>query len=170
MVEIRSKWKDFGIFLLSQFKVCLAEPTAVLYYFGIVFLFGGAGIWMSALIALYGSQPADWSLVVSNICTYFVAILASSTADLSLRQVRSMTMLAFLLLAGAIVLAIVSLLEGSTLKGWIFSILGIILATIMWGLVNADNVHLKEELLSPEVVTGGQANQDLKGDLSGIKH
>jgi hypothetical protein len=147
-----------------------------MYFVGIIIIVGGFGLLEPVVSSvMLGKWPeVELSRLISACYTYFVAIAATAAVDLilSLHQ-RNFLLMFFLLCCLAVVLcaffaAILTTLRGNASAAAFPSVLGYLLALFLWWVGNANNANLLDTPVRPDTTTGGDAQAEPAGDLSGF--
>ncbi len=169
-------WQEFWQEIKERARKPLRHPTFVMYFVGIIIILGGLGF-LEALISsvmLEQKPEIEWGRLISACYTYFLAIAATAAVDLilSLSQ-RKFLMMFFLLCCLAVVLcailaAILGTFRGNAAAAAVPSVLGYVLALFLWWVGNANNANLLDTPIKPDAATGGNAQTQPAGDLSGF--
>ena len=173
--ERKGDWQHLG----DELKRRTCEPFRyvpfVMYVFLAIVLFGGLGIWAEIVkLLMSGTTKADLSGIVTAITTYYPTLIGASCLQLVLSSVgvQDKVFIAFslLVLCVSVSIAIVlTLLSGSMQILAIFG--GVVLSMFamwIWWITNAD-----EPIFRPippiDSATGGNVDEELKGNLSGFE-
>jgi len=167
MAHKQTKWTMFWNLLTHRLVSPWSEPPFFFHFFGIIILIGGLGIWLPRFVDLMKTGTSDWTTVSRDLCTYYVAILATSQVDLineGSKTLRYFTNTIWSL--GGIVAILIFV--NSTLH-WVtaISIIATVLALLMWVITNSDKADYIE--VSPEDAFGKPAIGPA-GTLENFKH
>ena len=164
-----NNWRDLFGELWRRLRRPIGYPAFILYFVTIIIIVGGLGTWLTML-------AGNWVTVPSSISTYLLAIIAAAAADLILSKPKdntkrtlelSLQMLALAsLVIGTSLAVLTEFTEDFTAK-YIFSILGSILALLLWWIANSDNEKLMDSDVDPFDSTGGRMTEE--GNLSAIE-
>ena len=169
-------WQEFRRELKERARKPLKHPTFVMYFVGIIIFLGGLGLLDPVLNSvMLGKWPEIEGVRVVSACyTYFLAIAATAAVDLilSLNQ-RKFLLMFFLLCCLAVVLLaflafVLGTFRGDATAAAFPSVLGYALALFLWWVGNANNTNLLEPPVKPDASTGGDAQANPAGDLSGF--
>lgn len=148
------------------------QATFLFYFIFIVMWVGGLGIWIPLLKAAFGFPHPPWEDISREMATCLLAIMGGGAADLVLadRDAKSVKMLGFSLGICCVTLAIIGM--GSFLPDVHLaigaSIIGSVLALLVWVLANTDNLKLSERPPpEPEAATGGPATGGAAANIAG---
>jgi predicted neutral ceramidase superfamily lipid hydrolase len=119
-----------------------------LYFIGFVIGIGSMGIW-------YSLYSEGWSTgVITNISTYFIAILSTSVVSIinskTLKNQKTFNVLSVLVLIIGFILFIVANDKNSYLIG----IIGYILSLMFWIIATSDDPTLKETSIKAAIDEG----------------
>lgn len=168
-------WREFRETLKERIHAPRKHPTFVMYFIGIIILFGGFSWWLEPVISsvLLGNWPEiEWVRLISGCYAYFVAIAATAAVDLilSLNQQKSLRMFfvvgVLCVFICAFFAAIAGTVMGNTKVAVWPSVIGYILALFLWWVGNANNANLLESPVKPDAPTGGDTQANPVGDLS----
>lgn len=168
--ETKEKKHSFWMKLLSEIGNRLAEPfsypTFISIFIGVIIIAGGSGVWIPLIFTdLTELSDAQYKLVIaSSLATYFLAIVATAFADLSLiffeqlmdiksefrekRKISTLLSLWSVTFVGSIIvvvfgaISLVKKLNENYSLG--FAIAGTVISLLLWWIVNNDNRKLKE--------------------------
>jgi drug/metabolite transporter (DMT)-like permease len=140
--------KTFKQEIWERFKMPWKHSAFKAYFFWIVIVFGGLGIGITLCTELSKDSPS-LSNIGQSISTTFVALIAASLVDLNLsydfENIPSLIINSIACIALAILLLFLSF-KFSNFWSLFFSIIGYILALLVWILANADNEKLADEI------------------------
>jgi hypothetical protein len=178
-------WKLFRAELWRRFAQAFENPVFFLYFFGIVVLVAGVGIWITCgryLLSTYPDAAAE-ALAIRGIlesaATYAVAISATALADIFLASQknsvdapspqsipRSIFIFCFIL-TGAVIACLVGAfffpLYWAAVAG---ATVSMVVGLVQWWLINADNPSLADDD-DPSQLIGNNPLDKLSGSLEG---
>lgn len=134
-------------------------------------LLGGMGIWVPIYQNYGRSLSAAEALAVPyGIATYLMAVIATAFADILITDAErlSLRMFAFGISAAALIAGTLALFCTDVSKAYALSLMGGVLSLMLWCIVNAENLRLREPP-PPTASTGGDPKQKLTGTLDGIE-
>ncbi|GAB3222475.1 hypothetical protein [Spirosoma arcticum] len=144
-----SKWNDLVETTANRLKKPVSHPEFILYFSVIIVIVGLAGVFTTLEIELRNCLVNHGNITLS-IATYFIALLASSSADLILSSddpAKSESQMKILRLVGicSVLLGVGLFWLTNVFKdelGYIPAMFGLILALSTWWLANAENPNL----------------------------
>lgn len=151
----------FGGWLGSELKKPLGQSSFIGYFFVLILLVGGLGIWISVF------RDRTLISVIGSLLTFFPAIATSACFELvhsDERQPKPKFARNVAIYCGAI-LGVAVLVIATNNDTWIACATGIgasFLALLLWWLANANNIKLRDE--DPIVATGGDPSGKPAGD------
>ncbi len=173
---MRNNWHILLHFLKERFTKPLNQPSFVFYFFVVIFLLGSIGL-ISEIIFQYCEKVFNSSILVTNSANTFLTLIAASSIELIMInddnlnypyrkndiQIFGVSVLIF-----GFLLWIFSIYIKDSIGGLISSILGLILAYLLWWIANSNNKTLVSDE-QPDVAIGGNkqniANDNLEGDI-----
>lgn len=163
-----SKWGLLWTTLREKLAKSFTHPELILYWFFIVIVLGANGVWLSIGFE-QGKCRVEHRTIILSLCSYFIAVLASSSADLILakpdydpetatmdeivkkNQAKKMiAMLGISVLITGLALTLLSIYSSEGL-GYILSLVGVIITLVVWLIANAENPMTKDEPVSNPV-------------------
>ena len=165
-------WNEFYQTLKERLCVPARHPTFVLYFIGIIVVIGGFGIF-EPLVSFVLGKTTKTELPHALICatyTYFVAIAATAAVDLTLSYRKRKYLLMLFLLSCFLVLflAFLSAIINRHQYAAIPTVIGYILALVLWWIGNATNANLLDTPPPENAPTGGSSSAPPVGDLAGF--
>lgn len=145
----KQKWQLLGNFLGKRLIKPIKHPEFVFYFFLVVIGIGGIGIFTS----VFSKELPDMrkEFIISNISSYFLAIIATGTVELIFIQEKIIKRAILLLSVGAIFInALLYFLSNRYTTYW-FAIPGLFLALLVWWIANAENKNIIETTFDTEM-------------------
>lgn len=168
-------WKAFLSDLWLRVYAPVGQPTLIFYFVAITVAVGGIGVWISLPGVLISCpSPTNQISFLNSLSTYLLAVLAAAFADfiLGVRKKRSsMQMFAMFVFTIGTLAAVISRFITSTNMSYARSaaIVAAVLAFFLWWIANADNIRLSEGMPRIDSAMGGNADDNLKGEIKGFK-
>ncbi len=167
-----NSWETLKNSLTKRLREPWQEPAFVFYFFGIICVAGGLGVWLPILIDVSkGSENLP-----GNLATYFVALLTTGCADILLttdpnsefkiKQRAFASLAVFVLILGIITSLCSLLLSKNWWVAFILSGLGSLVSLFIWCIANADNTKLFGDNMTPTTPLGGDTSEPTIGDLT----
>lgn len=157
----RATFNGFFSLLKERIRSPRQDPGYWFYFIVIIIIVGGLGFWVDVF-------PFDKEGLTQSLNTYFIAILATSTVDISLKEFdstkaykKSFQMASYLILVIGIIVFLAS-------ESLIFKIIATASSWLTWWIANADNTAILGEAPVLSNVTGDK--EKIKGTYKDIKH
>jgi hypothetical protein len=167
-----SLWEELSKDIATRLKKPLNYPAYILYFTFITALTGATGVFTTIYFELQKCQVDHWNVSFS-MGTYFIALIASASADLILgdstekKEIKALGLC--LILAGMSVFWLVSIVKGPL--SYLFASIGVVIALVTWWIANAYNSNLTNGLnpdnatpILPTVVSGDAGAFNLEGE------
>jgi uncharacterized membrane protein len=171
-------WEEFYAVLKERLNKPSKHPTFIMYFFGIIIVLGGFGIFESIVSSSVQGKFKEEALpmsLISAMYTYFVAIGATAAVDLILSYKQRKFLLMFFLVCSLFVFlcAILAVIFGIFLKdpnsAFYPALIGYILALFLWWIGNANNSNLLDTPVEPTSPMGADPKSKPTGSLAGFE-
>jgi hypothetical protein len=170
------KWNELGKELVRRLVTPASHPEFIMYFSIITGLTGLIGVF-TTVDAELRKCTVDHNNITLSLATYFIALIASSSADLVVSGEKKMLkVLGICLILSGVGLFWLTLILPHNWK-YIPAIFGTLLSLITWWVANSETSMLVKDLpVIPEAPLGGAAittNDSsielLKGDVDGFQ-
>ncbi|MDP1735392.1 MAG: hypothetical protein Q8L44_13620 [Sulfuritalea sp.] len=156
-------------FIYSQLKTPLPHFSFWAYLLVAVLGAGALGFWVE--LVRFWRGDSDTAAVLTAVYTFFPALAAGATLQMSLDERDKKYVISFAHLAGAIVF-ITTLPRTLNFSGMAVSIVlgvvGTLLATLLWWIANGGNSSFQD--FTPTAAVGGDTSSTPEGDISQYNH
>lgn len=142
----------------------MGNPTFVLYFFGVVLVVAGLGVWITLVRYAISTLPEEKLSAIKNFLetssTYAIALSATALADVVLSKKYSsafgaITLVVFILVCCAIPASFLGPFLGYVQVGLVITVVCVVLSLYQWWLINCDNSALADDSINPTDATGG---------------
>ena len=166
-------WTDFFNEIKDKMNNPLKFPQMVGYFIFSIIIIGALGVNIKIWNCYFNGGEVNE--IPKEMATYLIAILGTSFLDLNLshnlRNKDSFLVYSLIvLMIGVFFVFLIVNLKGTF--SFVFAILGVFIAWIMWWFTNSDNILLTRipPVLTQDDTTGGDANAILNGSLTDFKN
>jgi hypothetical protein len=184
-------WRELLLDIWNRSLVPWLRPKFVLYFFFVMVLLGGLGVWVpllaetplahawaAATCSLPSSECTFTTLhiqsleVLSHLAAALLAVVAAAFADAILEPEAngSFRMFAFSIFALTVFLGVITLFSAPCKQAYFCGITGAALSLFLWWIVNARNRRLLGPQPEADAPTGGPTDAPLAGSLEGINY
>lgn len=162
-----NSFAPLGAYLWHQLRTPLGQVSFWTYLILAVWGFGGLGVWVEVIKHVRGADNIE--SILTAIYTYFPAVAFGSSMQLIIREDTRRHVRSFALLIGAI-LVIIASLQGLELfyhYEFMWSYIGVLIATILWWCANGSDENLHDNI-SPDASLGDSPASPAVGDTRGF--
>lgn len=169
-----SLWTKLFRIVWRRLIIGFQSPDFIIYFIVVIVIVGGMGFWPIAYkIFIDGDSTITIAELAKSMSTYFIAIIASSSADLILTnkpdqvQAKVLRMPAIaMLVIGAILLVLIQIeLNNDTMT---LAYVGLTLALVFWWIANSIDPIFADDSTPPSSTLGSSPNSGLPGTLTGL--
>lgn len=152
-----------GFFTLVKERIISPhqDPGYWIYFVLIIIIIGGLGFWIDVF-------PFDKEGLAQSLNTYFIAILATSTVDISLKEFENNKVYKKSFQLGSYFLLVIGLLVFSLSENLICKVIATLVSWLTWWIANSDNKAIRGEAPVLSKVTSD--NEEIHGGYGDIKH
>lgn len=154
-----NKWKLLGQFLALRIKKPLRHPEYIIYFGLVIIGFGAIGIYAAIFSEKIPGTRNDF--IISNIASYFLAIIATGTVELIFIEEKKIKRSILLLSIAVICFNTVLFFISTTYSSYWFASFGLLIALTVWWIANAENPNIIEKTYNDEVRKEARNNHGL---------
>lgn len=144
-----NKWKKLAEFFYHRLKRPLKHPEFILYFLLVIVGIGAIGIYTAILGEEIPSNKKDY--VISNMASYFLAIIATGSVELIFIQEVNIKRSILLVSIAAIFINTFLFFLSIKFSSFWFATPGLIIAVLIWWIANAENTNIIESTFSSKI-------------------
>ncbi len=137
----KATFTGFLSLLKERIKSPYQDPGYWFYFVAIIIIVGGLGFWVDVF-------SFDRQKLIQSLNTYFIAILATSTVDISLKDYDNNKVYKKSFQLGSYLILLIGVLVFSLSDNLLVKVVATIVSWLTWWIANSDN----------EAILGGRLN------------